>query len=354
MKKLSFFFVFLLLSPFVVADVYPLPNPGQYNNIGIQAYVLMDLNVTLINRGPFDKFVLVNPAYNYTIMREEGDSLAIIGSVGDSILIDYNLSKNMLNYYLGFWMEPYETVKVNIKAVEAWPVNLTVEDYQNFADIAYSNRSAGYYNKTPVFSALFQSPEESIFYETIYPQIIVYPQKYYTLDKIFKIDAYINVVKFEGKITLVLKNVPNEDGSIFRTYFAVGMPVIFEGAKTYDFTPDYTMMFKEYINDFLPEYFNMKPITQKMDTEQKKPAQKFKMYSLTNTLLVGKTVKNEPPQIKQSSVPSFDYPIWIVWLGGDKVEISYRVKWNNRGKVSPVGGQKEKEIWFILDRRDIR
>jgi len=308
----------------VVAGGYPLPSSTQYNNIGIRAYVVMDLNVTLINRGPFDKFVLVNPDYNYTIMRDEGDLLAIT---------EYNLSKNLLNYYPGFWIKPYETVNINVKALESFPVNLSVKDYEMMVQ---------------------SSGGESIFRETVYPQIIVYPQRYYTVDNIIKVDGYINVVKFEGKITLVLENVPNEGNGIFKTYFAVGMPVIFEGAKTYDFTPGYTMMFKEYIHDFLPEYLNRNQITRKIGAEQKKPAQRFKMYSLTNTLLVGKTVKNEPPQVKQSSVPPFDYPVWIVWLGGDKVEISYRVKWNNRGKVSPVGGQKEKEIRFILDRRDIR
>jgi len=115
MKKLSFFFVLLLLSSFVSAGVYTIPDPnGKYNNIGIQAYVLMDLNITLINRGPFDKFILVNPAYNYTIMRNRGDSMEITGSSGRIIYLDLNLERNMLNYYIGFWVKPYETVKINV------------------------------------------------------------------------------------------------------------------------------------------------------------------------------------------------------------------------------------------------
>ena len=353
MKKLSFFFVLLLLSSFVSAGVYTIPDPnGKYNNIGIQAYVLMDLNITLINRGPFDKFILVNPAYNYTIMRNRGDSMEIIGSSGSTIYLDLNLERNMLNYYIGFWVKPYETVKINVKAVEAWPVNLTSEDYKNLADVAYSNRSAGYINGTPVWSGVIESPEESIFYESVVPQMIVYPQKYYTLNKIIHVDGFIDVLRYEGKVTLVLKNVPNDEGNVFMTYFAVGMPVIFEGAETYDFTPDYTMMFSEYMKDFLPSYTNKE--SSKKEIETKTPTSKFNMYSLTNKLLTGEDIKKENPDMKKVQKPSFDFPVWIIWLGGDKIEISYRVKWDNRGKVSLFGGQKEKEIRFILDRRDIR
>jgi hypothetical protein len=70
MKKPSFYllFVFMIMifSLSVAGEEYPLPGT-DYNNIGVKAELKMEINVTLINTAPIQKFIVVNPFYNYTI-----------------------------------------------------------------------------------------------------------------------------------------------------------------------------------------------------------------------------------------------------------------------------------------------
>lgn len=80
-KKVALAFFFILL-------VSSLVNAQEGGNI--EASGIVDLNVTLVNAGPFYKFVLINPDYEYTLIRK-----------GNEIV-------NVNN--MGFWIAPYETL----------------------------------------------------------------------------------------------------------------------------------------------------------------------------------------------------------------------------------------------------
>ncbi|WP_048150522.1 hypothetical protein [Palaeococcus ferrophilus] len=341
MKKFSFFFFgFLLVSAsLAMAQSYSLPGQG-YNNIGISAYALVDLNLTLVNEAPFDKFVLLNPHFNYTIYREKGD---LVFGANRS----FNPTTNMMNYYFGFWIKPYEVLKVNIRTVEPLTVNLTVEDDGN--NVPYSRSVT--YSGSAVYVNADGTEDVNFFYGTLYPSLILYPQKYYDPRFLMGVDPYIKVLEYDGEVTLVIQDVPDEFG-LFREVFAVGVPLLFEDAYMYDFTPEYTMKYSEYVHDFLPMYLGTPSVEREKEDKNEEHTSKTTMFSLTDSLLTGGKVK-KPEPVGRKKIEPFDFPVWIVWFGGDRFEISYRVKWTNEERVSSLGGEKEK-IRFVLDRRDIR
>ncbi|ALM76112.1 hypothetical protein [Thermococcus barophilus] len=339
---LSFFLVFWLFGAFLNASVtgedYPLPG-GDYNNIGIKASLYIDLNITLINTAPFPKFVIVNPYYNYIIYRENGEVLREIGNVSY-----ITPALNTLNYLPGFWVNPYETLKVEVMVRDDNVIDLPLKEYKSAfphsITIVYPNTtSVVYYVKT-------EKDVQNFFYGTVYPQLLLTPRYYFDVQtSFFGRDGDIKILKYDGEVTLVLQNIPNKYG-LFRTLFAVGLPAVFENANHYGFTPEYTMRYSEYVSEFLPSFLGVKeePKTQNVSKKE------FNLYPLSNKLLSGKKIEN----IKQSKtkLESFDYPVWIVWLGSSPLEIKYHVSWNNDEKVNAIERQKEKALWFVLDRRN--
>ncbi|NJE08416.1 hypothetical protein E3E31_07750 [Thermococcus sp. M39] len=341
MKKhlLSFLLVFLLfetfLNAYVVSEEYPLPG-GDYNNIGVKAVLYIDLNITLVNTAPFPKFVIVNPYYNYIIYRENGEVLSEIGNVSY-----ITPSLNTLNYFPGFWINPYETLKVEIRMK-----NVTLIPLKDYSINFPHGRSVSYEGDNITYVLNRTEDTFNFFYGTVYPQLLMTPKYYFNIQtSFFGRDGNVKVLKYEGEVTLVLENVPDKHG-LFKTLFAVGLPAVFEDADIYGFTPKYTMKYSEYVSEFLPGFLNVKQEAKTRNI----PERKFNLYSLSSNLLSGKKIRNtEPPKTK---LDSFDYPVWIVWLGSTPLEIKYYVSWNNLEKVSTVGRQKEEAFRFILDRRN--
>jgi hypothetical protein len=295
-RILSLFFLILLVSGLVNAQE------------SVNASATVDLNVTLVNAGPFYKFVLINPDYEYTLVRKGGE----IGIVNN----------------MGFWIAPYETLQVNVKINE------------------------------PLSTGTISGVEgPNLFYDPIYPELILYPQKYYAVDTFFISDGYVKVLKYSGTVKVTIENPSPENTK----YIAMGLPVLFEGAEIGDFTPEYTMKYSEYVStilsqyaqyvgDYMPKYLDRE--SEDGLTDLSELSSRIVVSSGTG-LLSGS--KGEPELVKTSKKPElkFDYPVWIVFLG-NKLEITYNVKWENLMRVSEFGGEKEKTFRLIMDRRDLK
>jgi len=298
-KALPFLFLTLLVSGFVNAQE------------SVSASATVDLNVTLVNAGPFYKFVLINPNYEYTLLREDSE----IETVNN----------------LGFWIAPYETLQVNVR------INETL-----------STRSiSGVEGSNP-------------FYNPIYPQLILYPQRYYAVDTFFISDSYVKVVKYSGKVEVTINNPSPETSK----YIAIGLPILFEGAEISGFTPEYTMKYSEYVDTILSQYsqYVREYIPKYLDRSSKSNTDALSELSSRIVVSSGTDLLSRSREesellinnrISKTQELKFDYPVWIVFLG-DKLEITYDVKWENLMKVSKFGGEKEKTFRFIMDRRDIK
>lgn len=344
MKKPSFYllFVFMIMifSLSVAGEEYPLPGT-DYNNIGVKAELKMELNVTLINTAPIQKFIVVNPFYNYTIYRENGE---ILGEIDNETYINPYL--NTFNYLPGFWINPYEVLKVRINVKKNGSIIITPEDYETYfptsVKVVYENGTTKYIIGTI-------DDKTNFFYETIVPQVILMPQYYFNIQSTFLgKDEFIKIIKYEGSVNLILKNIPNKDGK-FNTVFVVGIPVIFEGAECYDFEPEYSTTFNEYVRKILPEYTGI----QKKGKIETQPEKTFNIYRLSNNLISGRKIVKEFTSLKK--LPEYDFPVWVVWLGSQDLEIKYKVYWTNSLRSERYGGGEEKKkIQIILDRRSIK
>lgn len=295
-KTLPLFFLVLLVSGLVNAQE------------SVSASATVDLNVTLVNAGPFYKFVLINPDYNYTLFRK-GEDIGIVNN-------------------LGFWIAPYETLQVNVKINE------------------------------PLSTGTIGGVEgPNLFYSPIYPQLILYPQKYYAVDTFFISDGYVKVLKYSGRVKVTVKNPSPENSK----YIAIGLPVLFEGGEMSDFTPEYTMKYSEYVDtilsqyaqyvrEYMPEYLNR--TSEGSSDTLSELSSRIVVFSGTG-LLSGSKEEPELIDTSKKSELKFDYPVWIVFLG-DELEITYSIKWENLMRVSEFGGEKEKTFRLIMDRRDLK
>ena len=294
-KILPLLFLVLLVSGFVNAQE------------SVSASATVDLNVTLVNVGPFYKFVSINPDYEYTLLRNDGE----IGIVNNP----------------GFWIAPYETLQVNVK------INETLS--------------------TGTISGVEGS---NLFYSPIYPRLILYPQKYYAVDTFFISDGYVRIVKYSGTVKVTVENPSPENSK----YIAIGLPILFEGAEMSDFTPEYTMKYSEYVDTVLSQYAQyVKYMSEYLDRSSEDTSNTLSELSSRIVVSSGTDLlsrsKEEPELVEIPKKPKlkFDYPVWIVFLG-DKLEITYDVKWENLMRVSEFGGEKEKTFRLIMDRRDLK
>lgn len=257
----------------------------------------MDLNVTLVNPTPFSKFVIVNPQYSYTLYRESNSGI------------------EKLNSLPGFWIDPYESLKVNVMI-----------------------------NETILIPANYTSKTTNIFQGIVYPKLVVSPKMLKISDVIM---GDIMIVKYHGKVELRIENSPYDGNYVF----AVGMPVIFVEATHYDFNPEYTMWFKDY-SAFLKSYLSLKTYSNKSMGILNTTKKNFVLFSLSDRLITGKVVR-ESVQLRNCDKDKVDFPIWVIWLGESSIDISYQVKWENVKRVSSSGRKEKEKIWVILDKRNI-
>ncbi|ACS91007.1 hypothetical protein [Thermococcus sibiricus] len=298
LKKVAPAFFFILLASTLVS---------AQEGGDVVASGIADLNVTLVNAGPFYKFVLINPDYEYTIIRKGSE----IVNVND----------------LGFWIGPYETLGVNVKI-----------------------------NETLSVGSMSGMEGPNLFYSPVYPQLILYPQKYYMVDTFFISDGYVKVIKYAGTVKVTVSNPSEEEAK----YLAIGVPILFDSAEMYGFNPEYTMKYSEYVGtilgqyaqyvkDFMPTYLERESGNTKDLSEL---SSRVVVYSLTDTLLAKSKQRSEFPETPKKSEIKFDYPVWIVFLGGKDFVFEYEVKWENLMQVSKFGGEEEKAFRFIMDRRN--
>ena len=350
MKRLLLsFLVLLLLAGNALAFSYTLPGTDptesykHHNNIGIRGELMIDLNVTIINTAPFPKFVMVNPRYDFKVYRRNNGEYVygVRNTSGTTVHYVGNFSANTLNYHLGFWIRPYETVVVNFRITNKTSYLLPMSNYNTLCgggqitDLTFTNGSVTK-GKVSVNDKL-----SNPICDVMYPQIINRPEVVDITSLLPLIDGYVKILKYSGTVTFRLINVPDENDE-FWSVFAVSIPAIFTGASHYDFEPNYTMTYNEYMDKFVEEYRGVKIEKRAPETLQSSN----NLFSLTGNLLTGVPAAAPLPVKKNSTL--MDYPIWIIWLG-KSLDIKYNVSWNNREKVSLSGGEKEK-VWVILDR----
>ncbi|ASJ01960.1 hypothetical protein A3L09_01125 [Thermococcus profundus] len=336
------FFPFLMISLLflslpALAENYPLP--GQdYNNIGVRGELILDVNVTLINLAPYPKFVVVNPFYDFQVYRMNNDE-AMVGfrneTSGEIVhVLPQDLSKNTLNYRVGFWVYPYETVKVAFRITQEHHYTLSLKDYRDSCSGDAGIESQNYENGTLTGGRINVVEDLSQpICGVVYPQLLNYPLVVRFNEIMPSMDGYVKMLKYEGTIKMELTDVPDtqDDNSTlnreFPLFFAVSEPVIFYNATSYGYEPTYSMNFSEYMNFILGYRGLENPAPSGADIPQRKDSGLFK---LTNRLISGPTMPELPetPTIKKYPL---DFRIWVVYMGEgvNSFEIKYSVRWDN-------------------------
>ncbi|WP_258083457.1 hypothetical protein [Thermococcus thermotolerans] len=326
MKRLAAsLFILLLASSLVSAATYTLPG-DTYNNIGVMGEVMINLNVTIVNTAPFPKFIVVNPRYDFTVYRLDNSESVQAFLLGDTVVHNIsNVQRTTLNYYTGFWIMPYETVVVNFRITSHYSYIIPTIDYQTVCGDSAKITSVEY-NGSSVSGVVQDLDDIGVLScGVVYPQLINTPKVIYMRSMFPIIDGHIKILGYEGDVTFRLTNVPNEAG-IFNTFFAAAIPVIFNGANMTDFTPNYTMTYRDYMEEFIWKYKGLNP----PQKTQPQPLPSMPgMFQLSNSLISGVSVGI--PEIKPPEYAGFDFPIWIIFMGKG-VDITYHVSWKTEGR----------------------
>ena len=354
MKRIAaaFFILFMVISGTSLASAESYTIPGSYNptgaydipynNIGISELVTIDLNVTLVNTGQYPKFVIVNPRYDFKVYRLDGSENMTSMILGGHIYhVPGDMEKISLNYYVGFWIMPYETVLVSFRITDQNPYVVETRDYMSICGNGKITE-VNYTNGEFMGGVIKELPEVSfITCGVMYPQLINSPHVMYLKSMFPLMDSSIKVVKYDGVVRMKLTNVPGnprpcvsgdcEEGAFgkkadFWTLFAVTVPLLFPDGKMYDYTPHYTMTFREYME----KYMSFAKRSTPQPGSQNAP-QLSGMFTLSNRLLTGVTVNptsTSKPRIGMDSEK--DLPVWIILMKGE-VEITYRVSWRTGG-----------------------
>jgi len=357
MKRLAvaLFTLFLVISgvSFAAAETYTIPgnyNPTgaytiPYNNIGISEVVTVDLNVTLVNTAQYPKFVIVNPRYDFKVYRLNGSENLTSKILGGQIYhIPGDENKIVLNYYVGFWIMPYETVKVNFRISDQNPYVVKTVDYKSLCGNGKITQ-VDYSSNDTVGGVIQELPQISLITcGVMYPQLINSPEVMYLNTMFPLLDSSVKVIKYDGVVRMKLTNVPGNPRSClsgyceknalgekadFWTLFAVTVPLVFADADMYGYTPKYTMTFREYMDQYMNFDRGSKP---RPATTGATSAPKLSgMFTLSNKLLSGVTVATSPKfSPKLSSKSEDDLPVWVILMKGE-IEISYRVSWRTGG-----------------------
>lgn len=343
----ALFILSILLAgiPGVLSETYEIPgsyNPTgayeiPYNNIGISELVMVDLNVTMVNTAQYPKFIIVNPRYDFKVHRLDGSenmSAKIIG--GDIYHIPGNIEKTTLNYYAGFWIMPYETVKVEFKITDQNPYVVQTYDYQSLCGDQGKITNVSYIGDEFAGGVIEELDQVSLIScGVIYPQLVNSPE-ILSLESMFPLrDESIKILDYKGLVRMVFTNVPGnphscspgtcEEGAFgefanFTVFFAATVPLVFKEAKMYDYTPDYTMTLKEYLDTYYRKESDRAP----QGVEVKLPVS---MFGLSDKLITGVSIPSLQPAIRgKKSALEEELPVWIIMMKGS-VEITYWVSW---------------------------
>ena len=336
-RAVSFVFIFLLISPYVFAASYTLPGQTSdgkpYNNIGILGEVAVSLNVTLVNTASFPKFVIVNPRYDFTVLRRGGETGVYSENKGGSVShVVSDLGRNILNYYVGFWIMPYETVVVNFEITFNNSYVIKTFDFSSICGDSAKIKSVAYDNG--VSGVILPLDDPSVLTcGVMYPPLVNTPEVINPESMFPLLDKHIKVLGYSGKVVFRLTNVPNNGDGPFWVYFATAVPVIFKGAQVYNFTPNYTMNYSEYMRVLLGDYIGLDYTKTKTDGNSRDSDNGVSsgMFQLSDTLLTGVSIRTSVEVPKKKF--DFDFPVWIVFMK-NRVEISYFVRWSPGGESS--------------------
>ncbi|NJF25829.1 hypothetical protein [Thermococcus sp. Bubb.Bath] len=338
-KALSLAMVSLFLlsiSLNALAEDYSLPG-GDYNNIGLKGELVMWVNVTLVNLAPYPKFVVVNPLYDFQVYRFGGtEAMRGVKNETTGSTVHYlppDLSKNTLNYRVGFWVYAYETVKVAFRITEARHYTLPLKDYSDDCSGSVGISVLRYENGTLVGGKInsvhdLNQPVCGV----IYPQLLNSPVVIRLNDILPSMDGYVKMLKYEGSVEFKITDVPDSAGvndtseKEFPLLFAVSEPLLFANATSYEYEPPYSMNYTDYM-DFILKYRGLSMKKESHAIHQ--TSEGNGLFPLTNSLISGVSV----PEVQKTepTIKPLDFPIWIVYMGPgvNTLEIRYRVKWEN-------------------------
>ncbi|WP_048810976.1 hypothetical protein [Thermococcus gammatolerans] len=327
--------LFLSLPGLAQSEEYTLPG-GNYNNLGLEGQLMMSINVTLINLAPYPKFIVLNPFYDFKIYRRNNGEW-LTGKFNETRgKMVYHVSpetmNNTLNYRVGFWIYPYETVKVQFSITEAHHYYIQLKDYRDSCPTNVGLYILRYENGTLTGGEIntYENLNHPIC-GVAYPQLLNYPLVIRFNEVLPSMDGYIKMLRYEGIVKFKLTDVPDraDDNSTsnveFPLFFAVSQPVILYNATMTDYQPPYSMKYSDYLNFIL----GYRGFTTPQVSQEKPRRPSNGLFKLTDSLLSGTTIKK--PEVNAPVVKPLDFPIWVVYMGKDvnTLEISYHVEWNN-------------------------
>ncbi|MFA4701082.1 hypothetical protein [Pyrococcus kukulkanii] len=316
-KALVFFMllIFTITPTFTLAQFEVVEN----NNIYLTGTVEMELNVTLVNLGDTPKYIMVNPRYQFEVIRENRTEFLYHNSTGATII--GNPTKTLLNYRPGFWIYPHEVLKVRFFINEIDKIPIPLYDYYQPYCTGYAyiegdklriNVPVGFYT-VPICDVLYP--------QLLNRPIYLYPEALFNVkDFSVVMHGYKGIVKF--------KIVHNSTlGLPIRDVFAVAPPILFPNARIYGYFPSPTMSYSEYL-DYVKGFWKLN--IPKILLPTKNLTDEIVLYGLTDDLL---TSKFEIPRVKNVKQINVEYPIWIIWLGDNSTfEITYKFEWGtNKG-----------------------
>jgi len=323
LRALAALFLLVLLLPQVGAVTYTLPgelpNGLTYNNVGLVGELMVNLSVTLVNTAPYPRYVVVNPRYDFRVIREDGTEYLYNYRTADGELVGV-VSKDLLsrsvNYMMGFWVAPYETVRVDFSITQNSSYEVPLLDVN--APCAPHVIEVTYYNGT-LSSVVINNDYDigTLLCGPVYPQLLNAPMVMSVRSMFPLLDRSVKILEYEGVVDFRITNVPsyNSDDKLFRTFFAVAQPVIFTGAETYDYRPNYTTTYSRYLELFLPV---------KKRPERRVELPENNLFQLTDTLISGVSI---PGVVVERKPLAPDFPVWVVFMT-DRVDITYRVSWS--------------------------
>jgi hypothetical protein len=264
------------------------------------------------------------------VIHRPGGEFNYNNRLGDRIIGSISLYtvNHSVNYMTGFWIMPYETVEITFRISSNASYTVPLRDYESACG------ETGHINGVTFSNGTLQSVNvyipageiDRLTCGVVYPQLVNYPRIVSLRSMLPFLDRYIRVLRAEGVVHFRVINVPNEDNSTFSVFFAMAPPLLFSDAKVYDYYPNYTMTYGEYIKKFVWAFRGMEP---PKGEEMVEPNVTSKVFRLTPILLsrVSMPTLGKHPKFE----PKFDFPVWIVFMKRE-VEITYRVSWTNSGR----------------------
>ncbi|BAA29740.1 317aa long hypothetical protein [Pyrococcus horikoshii OT3] len=310
------FLPFLFIITILTLSFTSRPSIAQ-NNLYLKGLVDIEMNVTLINLGDEAKFLMVNPRYNFQVIREN------LSESYNGIEIN-SPRKNVINYKLGFWVYPHEVVKIRFYINDSNPLEVPLRDFvtpQCTGNIYVEN--GRYFVEVPVFTSL--APPIC---DLMFPPLINSPM-YLSPESLFNFrDPSLVLYSYEGLIKFKLIHNSSYKQGYFRDVIAVSPPILFPNAKVYGYYPHPTMNYTEYI-EYLKGALGFKSTN--IQAKMQKLDNNFMLYDVKLGLI---STKIDLISVKNVKFKKVDYPIWVIWIGDNSsIEITYKFEWS-RGEAS--------------------